>query len=145
MRVVTTAVIAAVLVAGLSLPASAQMPPAAQAQVAQAVNLAKAGCAREIKTYCARVKEGQGRLAACLYAYSDKMSDKCADAIIKETGRLNAMLGALNNAVAACETDTRRLCNGVAPGNGNLVGCLTKARPTVSAACNAAIDAAGLR
>ncbi len=146
MRFVTTALLGVALVSGMSLLASAQtLPAATQAQVARSVNLAKAGCAKEIKTYCARVKEGQGRLAACLYAYSDKMSDRCADAIIKETGRLNAILAALNNAVAVCESDIKRLCNGVAPGNGNLLGCLTKARQSVSAQCNGAVDAAGLR
>lgn len=148
MRFMTNATLAvAFATAAVAItPTSAQpLPPAAQTRVGQAVNLAKAGCSREIKTYCSRVKEGPGRLAACLYAFSDKMSDRCADAIIKETVRLNAALTALNNAVAACEGDTKRLCNGVAPGNGNLLGCLTKARQSVSAPCNVAIDAAAMR
>ena len=147
MRVIHSTIVALCFGAGTMIlaPASAQtLPPATQAQVTQTINLAKAGCAREIKAYCSRVKEGEGRLAACLYAHSDRMSDRCADAIIKRVGELNAIFAALTNAIAVCEPDTSRLCNGVAAGNGNLLGCLTKARPSVSAECNAAISAAAL-
>jgi hypothetical protein len=148
MRFMTMVIPGIVLVASAMAltPASAQaLPPAAQAQVMRSVDLAKAGCSREIKTYCARVKEGQGRLAACLYAYSDKMSDKCDDAIVKQAGVLNNVFAALSNAVVACDADIKRLCNGVAAGHGNLLGCLTKAKASVSAPCNTAIDAAALR
>jgi hypothetical protein len=147
MRTLTT-LTAGLLLAGFCIvgPASAQTPQqVARTQAVRTIDIAKSGCLREIKTYCSRVREGQGRLAACLYAHSDRMSPKCADAVIKMGGQLQSIFAGLVDVVAACEADTARLCNGVSAGEGNLIGCLTKATASVGASCNAAIDAAGLR
>ena len=39
------------------------------------------GCKAEIETYCKDVTPGQGRMLACLYAHSDKLSGKCEYAL----------------------------------------------------------------
>jgi hypothetical protein len=39
----------------------------------------------------------------------------------------------------------RRLCTGVEGGRGNIISCLSLARPSLSPRCNAALDAASLR
>jgi hypothetical protein len=120
-------------------------PPATQKQIVQTIDVAKGSCSREIRKYCSHVKEGQGRLAACLYAHSDRLSLKCGDAIVKMGAQLQSIFTGLVNVVSACEVDAVRLCNGVVAGDGQLIGCLIKSKTTVTAPCSSAIDAAGLR
>jgi hypothetical protein len=47
--------------------------------------------------------------------------------------------------VRMCDADAHRLCKGVVEGKGNVIKCLIIAKSSVSAQCNAAIDAAYLR
>lgn len=42
---------------------------------------------------------------------------------------------------AACEADVRRLCNGLQPGGGRLLGCLQQNAASVSAPCKEALKA----
>ncbi|MGB3648599.1 MAG: cysteine rich repeat-containing protein, partial [Desulfobulbales bacterium] len=35
------------------------------------------GCEKELTSYCKDVTPGEGRILACLYAHSDKLSGKC--------------------------------------------------------------------
>ena len=37
----------------------------------------KKACNKELTTFCKGVPQGQGRILACLYAFEDKVSDKC--------------------------------------------------------------------
>lgn len=105
----------------------------------------KANCAKQIKSYCKGVVEGQGRLLACLYAREDRLPAKCGLTVDASLERLGMMLAALANVVHVCEADAKRLCNGVEPGNGHLIDCLSKARQSVSAQCNATLDMGFLR
>lgn len=123
----------------VAAPANAQDSPAQWATYIQG------NCGKEIKAHCKGVPSGQGRVLACLYAYSNKLSAKCEDAVMSSSERLGVALGALANVKRACEADTRRLCSGVQMGGGNLVNCLTQAKGTVSATCNSTLDAAFLR
>ena len=117
----------------------------AQDDVAKWSAFIQGSCGKELKAYCAGVKQGQGRLLSCLYAREDKLSAKCGDAVMGSLDRLGVALGALANAKRICDADVRRLCNGVVSGNGNLVGCLATSRSAVSKDCNATLDAAFLR
>lgn len=105
----------------------------------------KQSCGKELKRQCKGVKEGRGRLLACLYAREDKLSAKCGEVVSASLVRLGEALGALANVRRVCERDALRLCNGVVAGNGNLIGCLTTARRSVSPECNATMDSAFLR
>jgi len=131
------AIVAAMLVA----------PNATRAQdsVAQWTKFIQGSCGKEMKSLCAGVKQGQGRILSCLYAREDRLSAKCGQAVLGSLDRLGAALGALANAKRICAADADRLCNGVVAGDGNLVGCLAKARTAVSKECNATLDAAFLR
>jgi hypothetical protein len=114
----------------------------------------KTNCAKEIGTQCKGIVEGRGRLLACLYSHDSKLSPKCGDSLLSpkcgdtvygSMERWGMMLAALANVTRVCEADARRLCNGVQPGNGNLIDCLGAARKSVSAKCNATLDMAFLR
>ena len=104
-----------------------------------------AHCGTEIKSQCEGVKEGGGRLLACLYAREGKLSADCGNVVAVSIERLGVVLGAFANVVRICEGDAKRVCNGVVAGNGNLVGCLSHMKQSVSAQCNATLDAAFLR
>lgn len=105
----------------------------------------KGSCAAELKSRCTGVQEGRGRLLACLYAHENKLSAKCGEVVFDSMERLGEVIGSLANVRRVCEGDVRRLCNGVAAGDGNLVGCLSQSRRSVSSQCNAALDGAFLR
>jgi len=103
-----------------------------------------AGCGVELAKYCKDVAGGEGRLLACLYSHEPNLSDRCGTIVMSSMERLGIALGALANVARVCQADAQRLCNGVIAGNGNLVGCLSSAKTSVSAQCNATLEAAML-
>jgi hypothetical protein len=117
----------------------------AQDKVEDYVAALNATCTKEIKAQCKGVKEGRGRLLACLYAHENRLSARCGNTVMASLERLGVMLGALANVMRVCEADAKRICNGVVAGEGNLIGCLAAGRKSVSAQCNATLDAAFLR
>jgi hypothetical protein len=133
------------VIAALVLLAPATVPAQAQDDQAQWARYIQGHCGPELKRHCSGISKGQGRILACLYAREDKLSAKCGMAVMASVERLGVALGALANVMRVCEPDVRRLCNGMVAGNGNLVGCLATARASVSATCNATLDAAFLR
>ena len=135
----------AVVVVAFAL--AAVLPQAAHAQddPAQWARYIQGHCGKELKAHCSGIKQGQGRILSCLYAREDKLSARCGNAVMGSLERLGAALGALANVQRVCESDARRLCNGVMAGNGNLIGCLSQAKASVSAQCNAMLDTAFLR
>jgi hypothetical protein len=124
---------------GLSHTAFAQDDPAKWAAYIQS------NCGKEITANCKGIAMGQGRILACLYSRENKLSAKCGGAVMASLERLGTALGALANVMRVCESDAKRLCNGVVAGNGNLVGCLSQSKGSVSAQCNGTLDAAFLR
>ena len=89
-------------------------------------------CGNAIKKQCSGVPVQANNVFECFQKNRDKLSKRC---------------GALAlNVIRTCDRDASMLCQGVVAGNqGNIVGCLTTAKNRVSAQCNAALDAAGLR
>ena len=129
----------ALLFAGLATLAQAQDRPAEYAAAM------RADCGKEIKSQCRGVKEGGGRVLACLYSHDAKLGAKCAATVAASVERLGEALGALANVRRVCDADAKRLCAGVMPGDGNLIDCLSQSRKAVSQTCNATLDAAFLR
>ena len=140
MRASTKVLVAAALLAA-ALPQTAR----AQDDPAQWQRYIQGHCGKELKSLCSGVTKGQGRILSCLYAREDKLSARCGNAVMNSLERLGAALGALANVQRVCESDARRLCNGVMAGQGNLIGCLSQAKGSVSAQCNAMLDTAFLR
>jgi hypothetical protein len=67
----------------------------------------------------------------CLRKNQEKLSPRC--------------VARANNVVRNCDRDAAQLCQNVVAGQGNILGCLTTAKGSVSRRCNAALDAAFLR
>lgn len=120
--------------------AIAQSPEIAQWQI-----YIRASCKSELSKFCRGIPGGQGQVLACLYAREKALSPKCGTAVMASLERLSTALGALADARRVCEADVKRFCNGVIAGDGNLIGCLAKARASVSPACNATLDTALFR
>jgi len=102
-------------------------------------------CGKEIKRSCKGVVAGDGRLLACLYSRERSLSAGCRTAVLSALERLNRSYAAASDAQRICEPDAKRYCNGMIVGDGNLIGCLARARARVSHACNAVLDEALMR
>lgn len=103
------------------------------------------GCKTEIDIYCKDVTPGEGRILACLYARSDKLSGKCEYALYDAAAQLERAVAALSYVVNECAGDLDQFCTGVAAGNGRLKDCLEKNDPKVSSRCKEAMKQVGLR
>ena len=101
----------------------------AQAQKGRAAAVA---CGQELPKVCPGVMIFGNNALECLKRDQAKLSKRCA-----------AMA---NNIVRVCDRDAAQLCAGnVLTGQGGVLGCLTTAKRSVSARCNAALDAAFVR
>lgn len=103
-------------------------------------------CAAEISSQCKGVREGSGRIAACLYAHSNRLSGACKTEVDKVTNsgtvRLVIPAGIWKlkgspyeaDLVKACSGDANRLCRGVS-GNERNLACLYSRAGQISAGC----------
>ena len=103
------------------------------------------GCKQELETYCKDVTPGEGRVLACLYARSDKLSGKCEYALYDAAAQLERAVAALSYAVNECKDDLQKLCSGVPAGQGRLLNCLEKNDSQVSGRCKEALKDVGLK
>ena len=115
---------------------------AAQTSVADKV---KAACNKELTTFCKGVKPGEGRVLACLYAFEDKVSDKCTYALYDAAAELERSVNALKFAASQCQADLQKYCATVKPGQGRGLACLKKNDKGVSQQCKDALKQTGMR
>jgi hypothetical protein len=98
------------------------------------------GCEKEIETYCKDVTAGEGRGLACLYAYNDKLSNRCEYALYDAAAQLDRVLNALSYLAAECRDDLQKYCSGVQMGEGRVLSCINKKKDVVNARCRKAMD-----
>ncbi len=116
---------------------------AARADETLAAGLRKA-CSKELSTFCKGVPEGDGRVLACLYAFQEKVSDKCVYAVYDAAEKLEQAATAVKFAASQCQADLQKFCADVKPGKGRGLGCLQKNEKNVSATCKDALVQTGL-
>ena len=109
------------------------------------VNTVKEGCKKELDTYCKNVTPGEGRVLACLYAFEDKLSDRCEYALYDAAAQLEQAVAALKYAAVQCKDDLKAFCSNVEPGEGRLLQCIDKNSAKVSANCKQALKDTGLK
>jgi hypothetical protein len=97
------------------------------------------GCEQEITTYCKAVTPGEGRVLACLYAYGDKLSNRCEYAIYDAAAQLQRFITGMTYLVNECRDDLNTYCSAVKPGEGRLIDCIDKNMEKVSGRCKQAI------
>ena len=103
------------------------------------------GCQKELDNYCKDVTPGQGRVLACLYARSDKLSGQCEYALYDAAAQLERAVAALSYVVNECGDDLKNLCSGVQAGKGRLLKCLEKNDSKVSDRCKQSLKDVGLK
>ncbi len=103
------------------------------------------GCRTEIDTYCKDVTPGEGRMLACLFAHSEKLSGKCEYALYDAAAQLEQAVNALAYVVNECGDDIDQFCQNVAAGEGRLLECLDKNDAKVSSRCKEALKKVGLK
>ena len=97
------------------------------------------GCKKEIDTYCKGVKPGEGRILACLYAYQEKLSNRCEYALYDAAAQLEQAIVALTYLANECRDDLKTFCANVQPGEGRLIDCIGKNKDKISSRCKQAI------
>ena len=88
-------------------------------------------CAGDIKTLCAGIQPGEGRLKACIKSHLAELSETCNDRVltVAVTGK-------------ACKADVAKLCAGVVPGTGGLRTCIKSHIAELSEPCKDAMSRA---
>ena len=104
----------------------------------------KEGCKAELDSHCKEVTPGEGRLLACLYAYEDKLSQRCDYALYDASVRLERAVAALAHGATECKGDIQKHCAGVEAGEGRILDCLKKHEDKVSKRCRTAMKDIGL-
>ncbi len=89
--------------------------------------LAKA-CAKDVKSVCADVKPGGGKLKDCVKEHFSDLSTDCQIAIVKA-----AAVG------RACKADMKQYCGDVKPGKGAKAECLKSHAADISDGCKDAL------
>ncbi len=85
-------------------------------------------CAKDIKSVCADVKPGGGKLKACVKEHFSDLSTDCQIAIVKA-----AAVG------KACKADMKQFCGEVKPGKGAKAECLKSHAADLSEGCKDAV------
>ncbi|MES0882795.1 cysteine rich repeat-containing protein [Roseibium sp. SCP14] len=106
-------------------------------------------CSADIASLCNGVREGRGRISACLFAHDNKISTSCRPELTKvTTSRMFEkmippdVLKMRNTPGEAklrqvCAADIKSRCKGVPPGKGRLLACLYAWSNKVSKSCHA--------
>jgi len=105
-----------------------------------AFNNAIESCKTELKTYCKDVKPGQGRILACMYAHSDKISSRCEYAMYDAAVQLERAVASITYIASECKDDLKSLCSTVAAGKGRLATCLLENKKKLNKRCAQAVD-----
>jgi hypothetical protein len=91
--------------------------------------LAPKPCAGDIKTLCAGIQPGEGRIKACIKSHLTDLSPTCGDRVltVAVTGKV-------------CKNDVTNLCGGVVPGTGGIRACIKSHMAAVSDPCKDAMS-----
>lgn len=117
----------------------------AATQLIAPASFAQAGlldsCSADVTEFCAEVQPGEGRLAACLYAHTDLISDDCYAATEPTSLILERLFDRIQIVAESCEADITAYCSSVPAGGGQLYECLKTNRSALQPACAAALPA----
>ena len=103
------------------------------------------GCEKELTTYCKDVTPGEGRVLACLFAFSDKLTGQCEYALYDAAVQLERFVAALSYVANECDADLDKFCADVAVGEGRLLNCLDENASKISERCTQALKDIGAK
>jgi hypothetical protein len=105
----------------------------------------KDGCKKELDSFCKEVTPGEGRVLACLYAFSDKLTGRCEYALYDASTQLQHAVATLTYVANECADDLQKHCAAVEAGGGRLAACLKKNEKDVSQRCKDAMKDVGVK
>jgi len=120
----------AAFIAALALPLMTAPTDPARA------NSLMTACKVDVASLCSGVKEGRGRISACLFAHDNRISGSCKPELAKVTssGTFKKMVPASLNSLKGSEGDTRLRqvcagdikthCSGVGSATDKILACL---------------------
>ena len=101
------------------------------------------GCEKELTSYCKDVTPGEGRILACLYAHSDKLTGQCEYALYDAAAQLERFVAALSYVANECDADLERFCADIAVGEGRVLKCLDENSSKINERCSQALKDVG--
>jgi hypothetical protein len=97
------------------------------------------GCEKELTSYCKDVTPGEGRILACLYSHSDKLTGQCEYALYDAAVQLERFVAALSYVANECDADLEKFCANIEVGEGRVLKCLDENSSKISARCTQAL------
>ena len=113
--------------------------PAAMAQESL-LEYVKESCQEDLDKYCKSVTPGEGRLALCLAAHEDHISERCQYALYQGAVALEQAVAAISYVARSCRGDAEKLCPETTPGDGRILECLKSKSDKVSSGCKRTVD-----
>lgn len=95
-------------------------------------------CVDDIKKFCADVKPGASRIAACLKGRAAELSAACKT----HQEQIRAKVDTFD---AACGADAKKLCSDVKPGKTSAMRCLNDKNEQLSSDCKIYMEKRGAR
>ena len=103
------------------------------------------GCEKELNSYCKDVTPGEGRVLACLYAFSDKLTGQCEYALYDAAVQLERFVAALTYLANECDADLEKFCAEIEVGEGRVLKCLDDNGDKISDRCTQALKDVGAK
>jgi hypothetical protein len=96
-----------------------------------AQSAATKACASDVKSLCAGIQPGDGRIKACIKSHFSDVSAPCQTVLVKAAAISKA-----------CSADVRKVCADVKPGGGRIEACMKSHLSEVSDPCKDAVTQA---
>jgi hypothetical protein len=149
----TGRIIAAILVTTLALLSAPASPTLAQTDVAKkaiaktekAITQVANSCVTDVRTFCSTVTPGDGRIALCLAAHEDKISNTCYGALLDVIRDVELAANRLSRTIDICRGDLAKHCAKVPEGQGRIAQCLIDNKSKLTAACRTEVGAVEAR
>jgi cysteine rich repeat protein len=96
-----------------------------------AQSAAMKACAGDVKSLCAGIQPGDGRVKACIKSHFSDVSAPCQAVLVKAAAISKA-----------CSADVKKVCADVKPGGGRIEACMKSHLSEVSDPCKDAVTQA---